>query len=191
MKQPVAKLTVAAAAVMTIVIAVGAKSVHTETTKQKQVARGEYLVRTSGCHDCHTPFKLGKNGPEPDMTRALSGHPESLVVPAPPKLEGPWTWTAVGTNTAFAGPWGISYTMNLTPDTNTGIGIWTEDIFIKTLRTGRHWGVGRPIMPPMPWPVYGQMTDEDLKAIFAYLRTVKPIHNRVPDAVVAEAPAKS
>jgi len=158
---------------------------QTELTSQR-VERGKYIVSTAGCHDCHTPWKMGAKGPEPDMTRALSGHPEDFKVPPPPKLgNGPWVWTAVGTNTAFAGPWGISYTANLTPDRLTGTGIWTEDIFVKTIRTGRHWGVARPILPPMPWPVYRNMTDEDLKSVFAYLRTVKPIRNQVPEPVLA------
>lgn len=148
----------------------------------RRVARGEYIVKNSGCHDCHTPWKVGPNGPEPDMTLALSGHPESFKLPPPPKLgNGPWVWAAAGTNTAFAGPWGVSYTANLTPEKMTGIGIWTEDIFIKTIRSGRHWGVSRPILPPMPWTVYRNMTDEDLKSLYAYLRTVKPIKNQVPE----------
>ncbi len=150
----------------------------------RRVARGQYIVNTAGCHDCHTPWKVGPKGPEPDMTLALSGHPESMKLPPPPKLgNGPWVWAASGTNTAFAGPWGVSYTANLTPDKLTGLGIWTEDIFIKTIRTGRHWGVSRPILPPMPWSVYRNMTDEDLKSVFAYLRTVKPIKNQVPEPV--------
>jgi mono/diheme cytochrome c family protein len=144
--------------------------------------RGAYLVSIMGCHDCHTPWKMGPAGPEPDMDLALSGHPEQIgPIPATPKLEGPWVWSGAGTNTAFAGPWGVSYTMNLTPDENTGIGIWTPELFIKTIRTGKHWGTSRPIAPPMPWTVYRNASDEDLKAIFAYLRTLKPITNHVPD----------
>lgn len=155
-----------------------------------QVARGEYLVTVGGCHDCHTPHKVSPEGVvEPDMTRALSGHPEGLKMPPPPKLgAGPWVWVGAGTNTAFAGPWGVSYTFNLTPDKNTGIGIWTEEIFIKTLRTGRHWGTSRPILPPMPWFNYGKMTDEDLRSVYAYLRTIKPVSNRVPEAIIAPPP---
>lgn len=158
-------------------------AMEVQAALQKQrVARGNYIVSTAGCHDCHTPWKLGPKGPEPDMTLALSGHPESVKLPPPPKLgNGPWVWTASGTNTAFAGPWGVSYTANLTPDEMTGIGIWTEDIFIKTIRSGRHWGVSRPILPPMPWTVYRNLTDEDLKSVFAYLRTIKPIKNQVPE----------
>jgi len=75
--------------------------------------------------------------------------------------------------------------MNLTPDRNTGIGICTEDMFLSALKTGRHMGVSRPILPPMPWQAFRNLTDEDLKAIFSYLRTVAPIHNRVPDPIVA------
>ncbi|HEU5248360.1 MAG TPA: diheme cytochrome c-553 [Thermoanaerobaculia bacterium] len=145
------------------------------------VGGGRYLVTIMGCNDCHTPYKMGKNGPEPDMTRMLSGHPENLKMPPPPKLEMPWAMVGSATNTAWAGPWGVSYTPNLTPDQNTGIGIWTEDMFIRAMRTGKHMGTSRTILPPMPWPWYSKMRDEELKAIFAYLKSIPPIHNRVPD----------
>jgi mono/diheme cytochrome c family protein len=158
-----------------------------EEVKQIRIKRGEYLVKTSACTDCHTPLKMGPKGPEPDMERFLSGHPENAQMPAPPKLpEGPWVWIGAGTNTAFAGPWGVSYTANLTPDQVTGTGIWTEEMFVKAIRTGRHMGVSRPILPPMPWTVYRNMNDEDLKSIYAYLRTVKPVRNQVPDAVIVQ-----
>jgi hypothetical protein len=161
-----------------------AAAMQQDDLQARRVARGKYIVNTAGCHDCHTPWKVGPNGPEPDMTLALSGHPESMKLPPPPKLgNGPWVWAASGTNTAFAGPWGVSYTANLTPDRMTGLGIWTEDIFVKTIRSGKHWGVSRPILPPMPWSVYRNMTDEDLKSVFAYLRTIKPIKNQVPEPV--------
>jgi len=152
------------------------------------VARGKYLVNTSGCHDCHTPFKLGPNGPEPDMSRMLSGHPESLVMPPAPALpDGPWVMTSAATNTAHAGPWGVSFTANLTPDADTGMGQWTLKDFVSTIRTGRHMGRGRPVLPPMPIPVYNNFTDADLEAVYAYLRTVPPIKNRVPEPL---APAQ-
>ena len=147
--------------------------------------RGKYLVATMGCNHCHTPYKLGPKGPEPDMTLMLSGHPQSLVMPTPPAASGPWVWTGAITNTAFAGPWGISYAFNLTPDEHTGIGIWTEDIFMKTMRTGRHWGTSRPILPPMPWENLNALTDDDLRALFAYLRTIPAVSNHVPDPVIA------
>lgn len=154
-----------------------------------RVARGKYLVSVMACNDCHTPFKPGPNGPEPDMARFLSGHPEQVGALPARQPEGAWLWAGAATNTAYTGPWGVSYAANLTPDANTGLGIWTEDMFIKAIRTGRHMGAARPILPPMPWPVYRNATDEDLKAVFAYLRTLKPIVNHVPDAVVADAPA--
>ena len=145
------------------------------------VERGRYLVTIASCNDCHTPFKMGANGPEPDMERMLSGHPESLKVTAAPKIPDGWGMVGAMTNTAWAGPWGVSFTANLTPDQNTGLGIWTEEMFIKTMRTGRHMGASREILPPMPWYNYGKMNDEDLKAVYAYLRSIPPVHNRVPE----------
>ena len=161
-----------------------------KSAKQQQIDRGKYLVKGVGCDDCHTPLKMGPNGPEHDMTRMLSGHPEKLVMPPAPKLPpGPWVWVGAGTNTAFAGPWGVTYAINLTPDQNTGIGIWTEDMFVKTLRTGKHMGVSRTIQPPMPWQAFRHFNDADLKAIYAYLRSVPAISNRVPDYQPPATPA--
>lgn len=145
-----------------------------------RVERGAHLVRTMGCNDCHTPWKLGPKGPEPDMTRSLTGHPSDFVVTPAPKLPEPWTWAAAATNTAFAGPWGISYAANLTPDKETGLGEWTEEMFIATMRTGRHQGKGRNILPPMPYFIIGALSDDDIKSLFAYLQSMKPVRNRVP-----------
>lgn len=146
-----------------------------------RVARGAYLVRTMGCNHCHTPFKMGPNGPEPDMSRELTGHPAELKISTAPKLpESPWVWTAAGTNTAFAGPWGVSFTANLTPDPDTGLGRWTEDTFIATMKTGRHEGKGRHLLPPMPFENIAALNDGDIRALFAYLQSLTPVHNRVP-----------
>jgi len=153
----------------------------TNTSSADRVTRGAYLVKIMGCNDCHTPWKMGPQGPEPDMSRMLSGHPENFKVPPPAELPDGWVMATAATNTAFAGPWGISYTANLTPDQNTGLGIWTEDMFVQAIRTGRHMGVSRPINPPMPWPMYRNATDEDLKSVYAYLRTITPIVNHVPE----------
>ncbi len=161
----------------------------------RRIERGKYLVTIMYCNDCHTPYKMGPKGPEPDMSLMLSGHPEQMKLPPPPKPVGPWIAAFVGTNTAFAGPWGISYAINLTPDKNTGIGggVWSEEVFIKAMKTGKHFGTSRDIQPPMPWPWIGKATDEDLKAIFAYLKSVPPITNHVPDyeppAASAQSPA--
>lgn len=80
----------------------------------ERIKRGEYLVSVIGCADCHTPWTMGANGPEPDLTRHLSGHPEQMGLPSSAQQE-PWAWAGAATNTAFVGPWGVSYTANLTP----------------------------------------------------------------------------
>ena len=163
-----------------------ADAASAEAAMQARVARGGYLVNAIGCSDCHTPWKMGPNGPEPDMSRMLSGHPETYKVTAPAEApDGEWRHGAVmgPTMTSFSGPWGVSFAANLTPDRNTGLGIWTEDMFVKTIRTGRHWGVSRPILPPMPWQNFRNLTDDDLKAVFAYLRSIPPVVNHVPDPI--------
>ncbi|MBC5763346.1 c-type cytochrome [Ramlibacter albus] len=148
-----------------------------------KVARGKYLVHTSACMDCHTPLKMGANGPEPDMSRLLSGHPQDVRVPPAPAVAENSFWNVIAgaTMTAWIGPWGTSFTANLTPDPDTGLGNWTERDFRETIRTGRHMGRGRPVLPPMPIPVYQNFTDDDLGAIFAYLRTIPAVKNRVPE----------
>jgi hypothetical protein len=145
------------------------------------VERGRYLVTAMGCNDCHTPWHMGQNGPEPDMARMLSGHPADVVMPAAPAGTEAWPVSAGATMTAWSGPWGISYTANLTPDPETGLGRWTADEFIGALRTGRHQGRGRQILPPMPYPFISQLTDDDLKAVFAYLQSIPAIRNQVPE----------
>jgi mono/diheme cytochrome c family protein len=155
--------------------------IPTPASSPATLERGKYLVTIAGCNDCHTPFKMGDNGPEPDMSRMLSGHPSSLKMPPPARLpEGPWQVQMAATNTAFAGPWGVSYTANLTPH-ETGLGLWTFANFRDALRTGKHMGRGRDILPPMPWPMYRHLTDEDIEAVYSYLRTIPAIDNQVPD----------
>jgi mono/diheme cytochrome c family protein len=161
---------------------------------QTVVEHGKMLVIGGACHDCHTPKKLGPNGPEPDMDRMLSGHPENIKITAPykPAPGSPWAIGISDDLTAWSGPWGVSFPANLTPDTLTGLrsGVWTEELFIKALRTGKHMGTARDILPPMPWIFYGQMSDDDLKAIWAYLGTIPAIKNHVPDPIPpAEAPS--
>ena len=147
------------------------------------VARGEYLVTLGACHDCHTPKVMTAAGPVLDSTRLLSGHPAKESIPAVPAgvIEPVAGWAAItnGGLTAWAGPWGVSYTANLTPD-DTGLRGWTPEVFIETIRQGRHAGVGRALLPPMPWQMYAHMTDDDLRAVFAYLQSLPPIANRVP-----------
>jgi mono/diheme cytochrome c family protein len=145
------------------------------------VERGKYLVTILGCGDCHTPLKMGPNGPEPDMSKFLSGHPADVKLGAAKAPEMPWMFAGSATMTAFVGPWGVSYAVNLTPDDETGIGAWDEDLFLKIFRSGKFMGAGRPIMPPMPIEAYSHMTDDDLKAVYAYLRSIPPVKNEVPD----------
>ena len=116
------------------------------------------------------------------MSRMLSGHPEQMrAAAARRRPHGPWVVAAAATNTAWSGPWGMSFTANLTPDAETGLGKWTLRNFTDTIRTGRHLGRGRPILPPMPIPMYKHFTDEDLEAVFIYLQTIPAVKNHVPE----------
>jgi len=156
-----------------------------EMTREEMIKRGAYLVNLGGCNDCHSPKIMTQMGPIPDTTKLLSGHPEGEpLLPFDAKLVQPGRWYLSGADlTSWVGPWGVSFPINLTPDGPTGTGNWTEEIFIKAMRTGKHLGVGRPILPPMPWQAIGQSTDEDLRAIFVYLKSLPPVHNKVPDPV--------
>jgi mono/diheme cytochrome c family protein len=154
-----------------------------------KLAHGKYLVTIAGCNDCHTPLVMGPEGPERDMTRMLSGHPESLVMPPRPVLpEGPWGAVAAATFTAWSGPWGVSFTANLTPDPETGLGKWTLQNFRDTLRTGRRMGRGREILPPMPIPMYKNLTDDDIDSIFTYLQSIPAVKNHVPEPLPPPEP---
>jgi hypothetical protein len=175
-------------AVLTTLIATAAGPEQTRPAVARHgrtpVELGAYLVGTMGCNDCHTPLKMGPKGPEPDMERALSGHPEGLKMPPAPALPpGPWLVVSAATNTAWAGPWGVSFAANLTSDKETGLGDWTEEQFIAAMRSGKHQGKGRAILPPMPYFILGNLVDEELKAVWAYLHSLAPIKNRVPQPV--------
>lgn len=159
------------------------KETNVPTTKvlsdAELIARGKYLTTVSGCHDCHSPKIMTPEGPEPDPERILSGHPKNE------KLSNIITtkdWVLFSNNlTAAVGPWGVSYAANLTPD-ETGIGNWTFKQFETAIRKGKYKGLegGRPLLPPMPWQMFRNMTDEDLRSIFAYLKSIPPIDNLVP-----------
>jgi hypothetical protein len=165
-------------------------------TQAEMVARGKYLVNSGGCSDCHTPKIYTDMGPVPDTTKLLAGYYADEKLPwADLSMIGPGKWVMTEQNfSAWLGPWGISYAANLTPDNATGIGAMSEEMFIKTLREGKWMGVGRPLMPPMPWQGIGLLNDQDLKCMYAYLQSIKPIHNPVPQPTppdkVAEMIAK-
>jgi mono/diheme cytochrome c family protein len=154
-------------------------------TAEEMVERGRYLVAVGGCNDCHTPKVFAGGGMGLDEARLLSGHPADLEIPEFSFDEiGPGKWVLFNEHlTAAVGPWGVSFSANLTPDEETGTGDWTEEEFIGALRTGTHRGIGRPILPPMPWFNLATATDQDLQAIFAYLKSLPPIENQVPDAI--------
>ena len=156
---------------------------------QDPVARGRYLANVGGCNDCHTPKIFTATSMSLDTTRLLAGYPAAAPVPAlPAGLPNPAAWAALsnGDGTVWAGPWGTSFAANLTPH-ETGLAAWTPGLFIQAMRTGKHMGTGRAVLPPMPWQDYGQMTDDDLRAVFAYLRSLKAVANAVP----APVPPKS
>lgn len=148
-------------------------------SQQELVARGKYLTTVAGCNDCHSPKVMTPHGIEPDTTRLLSGHPGTD--PLPPLVRtNDWVLFNMGL-TAFVGPWGVSYAANLTPDA-TGIGNWDYKQFETAIRKGKYKGLetGRPLLPPMPWQMYRSMTDEDLLAVFSYLKSIPPVPNLVP-----------
>ena len=170
----------------TLVLTLIAQTTFAEARDSKLIKRGELLVTVGGCVDCHTPFKMGANGPEKDMDRGLSGHPEDLKLTPPPRLNAEWNWAGSATMTAFVGPWGVTYAANLTPDRETGIGAWKEKDFVQAMRTGKHLGATRPILPPMPWQALSRLPETDLRAIYAYLMAQPAVKNKVPDPVAPD-----
>lgn len=116
-------------------------------TPEQKLARGKYLTAVMGCGDCHTPGTLYG---APDTTRLLAG-----------------------SELGWKGPWGISFPRNLTPDA-TGIGSWTEEQIVTAIREGRRPD-GTPLMPPMPWPSFAHLADEDAFAIAAYLKSIPAV----------------
>lgn len=147
-----------------------------------QVEWGAHLVTIGDCNICHTPKKMTNRGPVMDSTFMLSGYrPDSPPIDIDRK-EIESKGLAVSRDfTAWAGPWGVSYASNITP-AESGIGNWTEEQFFLVFREGKSKGLSgsRTLLPPMPWEAFGHMTDNEIKAIFAYLKSIEPIENVVP-----------
>jgi hypothetical protein len=157
-------------------------AVPPQPTADQLEKRGEYLVTIMGCNDCHSPKSMGPQGPQLVPELILSGYPadrpQLKVEPAAFKKG----WVLLnGDLTSAAGPWGVSFAANLTSDP-TGIGSWTEENFKRALKEGKFKGMpgGRTLLPPMPWQNYANISDEDVSAIFAYLKSTKPVKNVVP-----------
>jgi hypothetical protein len=146
------------------------------------VKRGDYLVNSIGCDDCHSPKRMGPHGPEVIPELRFSGYPADRPLQKIDTnvVKQGWVMLA-GDLTAAVGPWGVSFAANITPD-ETGIGNWTEHNFLTAIRHGKFKGLenNRSLLPPMPWFVYKNLTDEDLKSIFAYLKTMPAVKNVVP-----------
>ncbi|MBP2675734.1 MAG: diheme cytochrome c-553 [Deltaproteobacteria bacterium] len=170
-----------------LLIATDSFGAQKQGTKRDAAARerGKYLVTLGGCHDCHTPKRMTEKGPALDGDRLLAGYPSGTPLPPVPQgVAGPGGWGGLFTHdlTGWAGPWGVSFASNLSPDKETGIGAWTRETFIKVLRTGKTPG-GRPLLPPMPWENLKAATDRDLSDLFDYLMSVRPVRNAVPGPI--------
>ena len=177
------KVTICAVLLCGVSLAI-APALRGQSASENQIERGKYLVGITGCHDCHSP-KI--SGMKPDPDRILSGRPQSTKVPS----SFPGEVHASEDLTAWTGGWGQSVASNLTPDPATGIGMrYTEAKFVATMRTGKK-PEGVAVMPPMPVDVYVNMKDDDLKAIYAYLKTIKPIRNAVRAGLAPPAPASA
>jgi hypothetical protein len=88
-----------------------------------------------------------------------------------------------GSELGWTGPWGTTYPRNLTPDTATGIGSWTEEQIAIAIREGRRPD-GSPILPPMPWPVFGVgLTHEEALDLAAYLKSIPAVSHPMPAVV--------
>lgn len=152
---------------------------------QAQIEKGKYLVEIMGCADCHAPKKMTAQGPIPDPDLGLSGHPAKISMGKVVKTQD---WVLFHPMSTIAvGPWGATFSANLTPHA-TGIGSWTEEQFIIAMTEGKSKGIrtARPLLPPMPWPNYIHAKKEDLVAIFAYLKSCKPVENAVPQPIAPD-----
>jgi hypothetical protein len=151
-------------------------------SKAELIKRGRYLTTIGGCNDCHSPKMMTPHGPEPDPTRLFSGHPQTEKLP---QFDNNKEWMHFNHGlTAFNGPWGVSYAANLTPD-DTGIGSWSFEQFKTAITKGKYKGLegSRDLLPPMPWQMYRNFTEDDLLAVFTYLKSLPPVNNLVPTPI--------
>lgn len=129
-----------------------------------QVQRGEYLVELLGCGACHTDGALQG---VPDFDKSLAGSSIGIAYNNPMGTDKP----------------GVVYPPNITPDQETGIGAWSDAQINRAIRAGLGRHAGQRIAV-MPWQGYTKLKDEDIDAIVAYLRGIKPVRHKVPDQVM-------
>lgn len=132
-------------------------------TDQDAVDRGRYLVGLLGCGACHTDGALEG---APDMDMPLAGSRTGIARTNPLESRYP----------------GVVYPPNITPDEETGIGLWSDRQIADAIRAGigRH---GSRRLSTMPWQGYAQLNDDDVNAVVAYLRSIRPVVNEVPAEV--------
>lgn len=192
MKKPIVTYVIIAAAMM-LLTECGQKPKQ-ETmapvapTKEQLIQKGQYLVTIMGCNDCHSPKKMGPQGPEIIPELMLSGYPADRPLPKVDVAAIKKGWIMLNEDlTAAAGPWGVSFAGNLTSDP-TGIGNWPEENFKRALKEGKFKGLpgSRTLLPPMPWTNFVNIKDEDVMAIFAYLKSTNPVKNVVPAAIAPQ-----
>lgn len=186
MRKTVLNLTAIAAIISIVFVAcqdsTASEEKNVSLTKEEMVKRGAYLVNSIGCDDCHSPKRMGADGPELIPELRLSGYPSDRPITKADTNVVKNGWMLFSDDlTTSVGPWGQSFAANLTSDA-TGTGNWKEEQFIKAIREGKFKGLDntRPLLMPMPWFVYRNLTDDDLKSIFAFLQTTKPVNNVVP-----------
>ncbi len=150
------RLTAAALCLASLAGAAIALAATTKPGHADRVARGKYLVNMIGCNDCHTP---GTFYGSPDLSRFLAG-----------------------SEMGWAGPWGTVYAANLTSDSETGLGKWSEVEIAKALRTGNRPD-GRQLAPIMPWMNFANMTTTDAMSVAAYLKSLPAVKHAVPAPV--------
>lgn len=128
--------------------------VEAQRSAKDPLSRGEYLVHSLGCAHCHSPF-AEDGGAMREMLFA-----------------GGQKWDLY--------PFGVYVTYNLTSDKETGLGSWTDEQIKKFVTTGVRRDGSRMLPFPMPWTSYAHLTQDDLSAVVAYLRTIPPIYNEIP-----------
>ncbi len=196
MRKPIIAVSMAIIAIYFINACTG-KTSHQEKTStpvvstvEDKVKTGERLVAALDCEICHSPKKMGPQGPEIIPELRFGGHQSNMPLPPADEkiLKSGWVLFAPDF-TSFIGPWGQSYAANISSD-STGIGLWTEDQFKKVIKEGKFMGLEntRPILPPMPWAAYKNLTDDEISAVFAFLKSTKPVYNIVPEAKIAAPP---